>query len=108
MAHTEKRGISPERSTSRETGGLPKLVRREGVDVSARLHRQGAGDELDVVPLHVRDDHDAHLQERTTQTQITVIFQAKRRRGEKRVGGCGVNNPLKKKTLVCCHGQQRV
>lgn len=41
--------------------GLPELVGREGVDVGARLERQRPGDELDVVPLNVGDDHDAHL-----------------------------------------------
>ena len=44
----------------------PELVGREGVDVSARLDRQGAGDELDVAPFHIGDDHDAHLNDKTT------------------------------------------
>lgn len=39
----------------------PELVGRERVDVGARLERQRPGDELDVIPLHVGDDHDAHL-----------------------------------------------
>ncbi len=41
----------------------PELVGRERVDVSTRLKRQRPGDELDVIPLHVCDDHDAHLRE---------------------------------------------
>lgn len=50
--------------------------------MSARLHRQCAGDELDVVALHVGDDHDAHLNERRTQKPQTFFKQhdEKRRR----------------------------